>query len=71
MNKPQEMFNLPATLRPGEFPLGSMESRAASRALLERMDQSTEKIRVVVECIGTPEKNFEFEVPYLNARGVR
>ena len=28
---------LPATLRPGDFPLGSMESRAAARTELERI----------------------------------
>lgn len=69
--KPRESLNLPATPKPGDFPLGSMESRAASRALLERMDQGSEKIRVIIEHIGAPENNQEFEVPYLKARGVR
>jgi hypothetical protein len=72
--KPRRPPNLPATdsaPKPGDFPLGSPKSRAASHVLLEQMGQSTEKIRVVVEYIGAPEKNLEFEVPYLNAGKVR
>jgi len=34
--KPRETLHLPATLRPGDFPLGSMESRAAARMLSKR-----------------------------------
>jgi hypothetical protein len=72
--KPRKLLDLPAAdsvPKPGDFPLGSPQSRTASRALLDRMDQSSEKIRVVVECIGAPEKNWEFEVSYPNAGGVR
>jgi hypothetical protein len=67
-NRTKERF-LPVTNsgpRPGDFPLGSPLSRAASRALLERMEQDSEKIHVVIECIGAPEKTREFWVPRLS-----
>jgi len=36
------------TLRPGDFPLGSGESRAAMRAMLERGEDSRPRLRVIV-----------------------
>ncbi len=36
------------TLRPGDFPVGSVESRAAMRAMLERSEDSRPRLRVVV-----------------------
>jgi len=36
------------TLRPADFPLGSVESRAAVRAMIEREEESTPVIRVVL-----------------------
>lgn len=36
-----------STLKPGRFPLGSAESRAAARALLERQRASRKRIDVV------------------------
>jgi hypothetical protein len=36
------------TLRPGDFPLGSVESRAAVRAMIERSEESRPRLRVVV-----------------------
>ena len=34
------------TLRPGDFPVGSLESRAAMRAMIEREEDSTPFLRV-------------------------
>lgn len=72
--KPRKPLNLPATdsvPKPGDFPLGSPQSRAASRALLERIEQGSEKIRVVIEYIGSPERNRVLLIPHLNAGMVR
>jgi hypothetical protein len=58
---------LPATnsdSRPGDFSLGSLKSRAAARALADRLNASQEVSHVVVECIGSPELNWEFDVPW-------
>jgi hypothetical protein len=63
---------LPAThsgLRPSDFPLGSMESRAAARAMLSaRSEQPQEVLRLVVT--GTwepiPEKNGAWRMPPLD-----
>src|SRR5208283_5863104 len=41
--KPMEM-----TIRPADFPLGSVESRAAVRAMIEREEDSTPVLRVVL-----------------------
>ena len=57
MEFPKKPSPLPATplgLRPGDFPLGSLESRAAARALLDEnlaTDQQN-RLRVVVTTIG-------------------
>jgi hypothetical protein len=48
---------------PGDFPLGSTESRAAARALADRLGASGEVLRVVVEHIGRPQRNQEFVIP--------
>jgi hypothetical protein len=49
-------------LRPGDFPIGSIESRAAARARARQMRDSQEPIRVVVHYIGSPEKDTEYFV---------
>ena len=49
-------------LRPGDFPLGSIESRAAARARARQLRASQEPIRVVVQYIGSPEKTKEYFV---------
>ena len=49
--------------RPGDFPLGSPESRAAARTLADRLGASEEVLRVVVKHIGSPELNKEFVMP--------
>ena len=57
---------LPATdsgPNPGDFPLGSTESRVAARALADRLGASEEVLRVVVKHIGSPELNKEFVMP--------
>jgi hypothetical protein len=51
------------SFRPGCYALGSIESRAAARALAHRLTASRGKLRVVVECIGNPKRNWEFVVP--------
>jgi len=38
--------HLPATLRPGDFPLGSARSRAAARAAVVQWCESKPKLRV-------------------------
>jgi hypothetical protein len=56
MNKQREKPSLPATdseLRPGDFPLGSIESRAAARAKLERIKVNPgDTLHIIVERIG-------------------
>ena len=49
-------------VRPGHFPLGSIESRAAARALAVQLRVSQEPLRVVVEHIGFPERDHEYVV---------
>jgi hypothetical protein len=49
-------------LRPGDFPIGSIESRAAARARACQLRTSHEPIRVVVRYIGSPEKTREYFV---------
>ena len=47
---------LPATNlgpKPGDFPVGSAESRAAARAMCDRKQSTCEKIIVTVEHIGS------------------
>ena len=45
---------LNSTPRPGDYELGSEESRAAARSMLEATYQRN-KLRVVVECLGRPD----------------
>ena len=52
-----------SAIRPGGFPLGSMESRVAARALANHLRTSEGVIHVVIECIGSPEHNWELFVP--------
>ncbi|HXN23328.1 MAG TPA: hypothetical protein VOA41_11365 [Candidatus Dormibacteraeota bacterium] len=53
------------TPKPGDFPIGSVESRAAMRALiLHRKDSEPKRVmHVVIERIGSPERNQEFFIP--------
>jgi hypothetical protein len=48
--------------RPSDFPVGSIESRAAARACACQLRASREPIRVVVRYIGCPEKTTEYFV---------
>ena len=50
--------------KPGNYPLRSLASRTAARALLDRIKAEKEKkvIFVSVECIGHEEKNHSFKV---------
>ena len=47
---------------PGDFPLGSTESRAAARAFADRLSASQEALRVVVEHIGSSERDQELVI---------
>jgi hypothetical protein len=70
IDNPQANARLSATNarpKPGDYPLGSTESRAAARALADRLRVSGEVLRVVVKHIGSPERNREFVIP-LKAR---
>jgi hypothetical protein len=49
--------------KPGDYPLGSTESRVAARALADRLTASGEVLRVIVEHIGSPERDREFVIP--------
>ncbi len=42
--------------KPGDYDLGSLESRVAARALLDAkpVDDQQDRVRVVVKCIGKP-----------------
>jgi hypothetical protein len=42
-------------IRPGDFPVGSVASRAAARSLLEMRRQSKEVIRVIFVEVGHPD----------------
>lgn len=66
MNKTPKTPILPATLKPGDFPLGSPQSRAAARVALEQ--KSEDGMRVMIEYIGSPEKNRMFVIPVENAQ---
>jgi hypothetical protein len=63
----RDLPDLHSAFRPGDFPLGSRESRVAARALADQLNASEDRIHVIVECIGSPERNRDFFVP-LNAR---
>jgi hypothetical protein len=57
--KTRKSLSLPATdspPKPGDFPLGSPLSRAASRAMVERMEQDSKNRDVVVRIIGSDGK---------------
>jgi hypothetical protein len=55
---------LPATtLRPGDFPIGSAESRAAARVILERQGNPRISGRATVEYIGATEQDKQIVVP--------
>jgi hypothetical protein len=54
MTKARSRLNLPATdlaPKPGDFPIGSMESRVAAR-VLSNMKEETEAVSVHVEIVG-------------------
>jgi hypothetical protein len=59
----RDLSDLQSPFRPGDFPLGSMESRVAARALADQLNASEQTIHVIVECIGSPERNRDFFVP--------
>jgi hypothetical protein len=63
----RDLPDLHSPFRPGDFPLGSRESRVAARALADHLNASEETMHVIVECIGSPERNRDFFVP-LKAR---
>jgi hypothetical protein len=44
--------HLPSSPHPADYPLGSMASRAAARAMLERRERRKERIRVSVVLVG-------------------
>jgi hypothetical protein len=47
-NKPPETLNLPATLKPGDFPLGSAESRAAARMLAQQRETQGKRLEIIL-----------------------
>ena len=56
-NNQREKASLPATdseARPGDFPLGSLESRAAARAKLEHIKDKP-GIQIIIETVGGDE----------------
>jgi hypothetical protein len=59
----QGLFAGQSAARPGDFPLGSRESRVAARTLANRLKASEDVIHVVIECIGSPERNRELFLP--------
>jgi len=66
MDNARDKSRLPATVsisKPGDFPLGSVESRAAMRAIIERDASEEEALRVLIEFIGSPEKDRSISVP--------
>lgn len=40
------------TPKPGDFPIGSVESRAAMRAMIEHKSESKHVVRVILERVG-------------------
>jgi hypothetical protein len=46
MNKASNNIEIPATVKPGDFPLGSPQSRAAARAILNSNDPDRYVIRI-------------------------
>ena len=65
--------SLPATnsaTKPGDFPVGSVESRAAARALHEQRKQAGPKIEVRIVHIGGKQAGVELRPPFESA-GIR
>ena len=63
MDNVRDKSRLPATIsisRPGDFPLGSVESRAAMRAMIERVKESGLRLRIIL--IGHPSSDCEGKV---------
>jgi len=52
-----------ASPKPGDYPLGSTESRAAARALADRLSASQEVLRIVVKHIGSQEPDKVIVMP--------
>jgi hypothetical protein len=61
--RPRKTRGLPATLRPGDFPLGSVQSRAVARALADYDGDSRSHAQAIIEYIGSPEKTRTILVP--------
>jgi hypothetical protein len=61
--KDQSMPTLPAatSVRPGEFDLGSIQSRVAARLLAKKKAQS--EMRIALRCIGTPRPDWDKPQP--------
>ena len=65
-NNTRDKSRLPATEsgpRPGDFPLGSVESRAVARALADHAGSSRNLVPAIIEYIGSPDKNRTLLVP--------
>jgi len=60
--KPRESLPLTATPRPGDFPVGSLESRAAARAMLQHAESERERITIISH-IPRPEWEWDGEGP--------
>ncbi len=75
IDKPCQRPLLPATdstLGPGDFPLGSLESRAATRAMLENAEREPrEVLRVRIIQVGSDEPPEILEVPLTDEFGRR
>jgi hypothetical protein len=52
-----------ASAKPGDYPLGSTESRVAARALADRLSASGEVLRIVIHHIGSQEPDKEIVMP--------
>jgi hypothetical protein len=65
-NNKSKKTQLPATEsgpKPGDFPLGSLKSRAAARVLVGRAGDSRNFGRALIEVIGSPGKDQSISVP--------
>jgi hypothetical protein len=68
-NNKNVMITLKNAPRPEDFPIGSLESRAAARGLLARKRQANEyRFRVVYQGLGNPDLEIEYIV---NGRDVK
>lgn len=63
LNNPQKQLPLPATLRPGSFPLGSPESRAAARTMLAAKEAEAPALHVVVNLIASGSGTYRRHYP--------